>query len=377
MSYGLKINFDGYPDIDISSGWYPPVYLGYVDFVTRSDKTPTSVTMANVPSGAKLYAYADTQTSKTNGGSGSNLDMYSVRCWVEGNTVNVAMATWRYISSSSPNLGKTIRFYIFATLPPSSISGYGLAVMNDPAGINAAINQDSSVAALVFKFTDRSIGAGKSKTYNTGLSTSSPAPVVFVSDSGYNCLSTYVFSSGGTWHISLYRTGGYWNTDWTSNNWLNETTPRSGVVRLAAFAKNPDPVSGYGMALYNRRGECIMHTSRPPLITRRTLTNPTPTVPGNPPSANKMGEAAGDKLSAQDMSNHPMLIGRDLGISVIENEALPTSVWLQQDGTWTSGTLSRVNTAPSVTITRFGWFGTTGDDLGQPFIYGTDYFDDY
>lgn len=373
MSYGLSVSIPGYPRLNIATGWYPAIYVETVNFYIAYMGSGKSVTRNyNFPSGTILYAVASGDQSDSRP-SGSIGEAYNIEVITGNNYVKLVQTFWSGYSSSSFN-GRLIQFRVYAYFPQSSPNGYGIHLLG--TGVDIALNQNTKLDVLLWKRTDN-VGTRDNIHYYTGLPTSIPAPVVYVSDTGRNVINSRVYAKDGLWRVAIQRSGGKATYIASGNYPYVATPPVSGVVRMAVFGQHPGKYqSSWGLALYASNGSRVFSTDYAPLMIRRRLKQPTSFIQYPISSPNTLGDKVGDHLSSSEMAKHPMIVSRKYGVTKIRWYVIPCAFWLKGSGRFTGGFIDSNKAYESGGNIDGVWAEDSGNSR-VPMIYGTDYFDDF
>ncbi|MBF4258935.1 hypothetical protein, partial [Vibrio anguillarum] len=234
MSYGIGI-YDAKGVLSLTDGWYPMSYKGTISFTVGYISAPDVVRSFSIPAGCTVVIQP-AGPSVQHIAAGGGFSGYVLGSYISGGTVTIRQQLW-YGYSGSPLIGQVVNFNVYAYYPSTANSGdYGAFFAG--SGVSVALTNTNTLNVLRFKGEWNT--ASSDFTVSTGISASEPEPSIYLSDTGYNCTACYVFNSGGIWHVRILRNGGLYKIDFT----VSSEPPRNGLVRLAAFSKPIQSVSG-------------------------------------------------------------------------------------------------------------------------------------
>uniref|UniRef100_UPI004047CD24 hypothetical protein n=1 Tax=Shewanella baltica TaxID=62322 RepID=UPI004047CD24 len=368
MSFGLAL-YDSGRTIDITSGWYPMAYKGSVDFTVKYLSSPEVIQDFDIPAGCRLFVQpagpAVKHDSYVSFGSAVYTG-YIISSKCAGGRVTLSQDLW-YGYADSPLNNTVVKFNVYAYYPAGSVPDtYGILFAG--GGVSVALSNANRLNVERFKYSVTTID--REIDVSTGIPSSDPPPSTYVSDTGYNAMATYVYSSSGYWRVKCLRTGGLYNVGST----YNDEQPRTGTVKIIAFGSPLQTLPSWGLAFYGDDGGVAFSSANPPEMPRGYLSSPTPLA--NPPGSAGW-HAIGDSNPQQFpdfTTKKPMYQARLIGAAKLSFTPFPVGIWLKSDGTFTCGVLTKGVGNMPVGGSAFGYWGESSVNSPIPYIHEDDYF---
>ncbi|MGI2183331.1 hypothetical protein ACRN9F_13930 [Shewanella oncorhynchi] len=368
MSYGLALYAQD-RTIDITSGWYPMAFKGTIEFTVKYLSAADVVQDFVIPNGCRLFIQpagaAVRHTSYVSFGS-TVYTGYIVSSKCDGGRVTLSQSLW-YGGADSPLNNSVVKFNVYAYYPVANVpDNYGILFAD--GGVAVALSNANRLNVERFKYTITN--ADREIDVSTAIASTEPPPSVYVSDTGYNAMASYVYSSGGYWRVKCLRAGGLYNVGST----YNDEPPRSGTVKIIAFGSPLQTLPSWGLAFYGDDGGVAFSSANPPEMPRGYLISPTPLA--NPPGSAGW-HAIGDSNPQQFpnfATKKPMYQARLIGAAKLSFTPFPVGIWLKSDGTFTCGVLTKGAGSMPVGGSAFGYWGESSVNSPIPYIHEDDYF---
>lgn len=363
MSYGIGI-YDSKGMLALTDGWYPMAYKGTMSFRVASPSAPDVSQGFSIPAGCVLVVQPAGAAVQHIAHAGS-FSGYVVGSYVSGGTVTLRQHLW-YGYADSPLNGTIVNFNVFAYYPTGgNVSGYGAFFAG--SGVSVALTNTTRLHVLRYKW--ESYTSSGDFNVPTGVSTGEPAPSVYVSDTGYNAIASYVFASGGYWYVKVLRAGGRFLVDYT----YTSEAPRAGLVRVAVFGNPPPGLPEYGLALFGSDGGVAFRSDYRPEMPRGLLASPSPSV-SVPPGGGWQAIGDGNPQYIPGFGSiRPMIKARMIGISKLSFLPFPVATWVNSSGVLTCGVLNKGGGSLPVGA-AFGYWGENSGNSPIMYINELDYF---
>jgi len=368
MSYGLALYAQD-RTIDITSGWYPMAFKGTIEFTVKYLSSADVVQDFVIPSGCRLFiqpAGAAVRHSSYVSFGSTVYTGYIVSSKCDGGRVTLSQSLW-YGYADSPLNNSVIKFNVYAYYPVANIpDSYGMLFTG--GGVSVALSNANRLNVERFKYiitnADREIDV------STGITSAEPPPSVYVSDTGYNAMASYVYSSGGYWRVKCLRAGGLFNIGSTPS----DEQPRAGTVKIIAFGSPLQTLPSWGLAFFGDDGGVAFSSDNPPEMPKGYLNPPTPSVPYLPSAGWYALDDANSQYVPDFNTKKPMLQARLIGVSKISFSPLTVGIWLKSDGLFTCGVLTKLAGRMPIGGSASGYWGESSANSPIPYIHEDDYF---